>query len=543
MPKKIYFLSEVMFLLTTYSLQAAGTGSISGTVKDYLDNPVNNAQIEVARSKGPNDPTGCIEVVRIVFSEADGTYSASDLPEGTYRLLRCTPPTGTRLAIQWAEDINVTAEEVTTVNFTLPLGGTISGKVTNTEDSPLSGIVTQVIAPEGHYRFCGTGMQTDISGDYTLSNIPEGTWGLGAHPPEGSPYVSKEVTGISVTASQTTTVNITLSRGASISGVVKNSSGVGQANVQVNCWADDGYGTGTQSEANGFYRCGGLPVGYNYNVVAYPLPDSNYMITRISVGVYQPGEYTGKDIVLGNGGLKISGKVTDKATTLPLADVRVGYWCEDFEIGIGTRTDVNGMYLLTNLPPGYAQIRAEPESYYACIRIEFELTGDINNLDFALPAGAILSGKVLDADTAEPLAGVEIKYWSERYAVNRNLSTDADGTFCLTQLPPGIAVVKAEPDVDSGYAWNLPGASELVCLGEGENRSERIIALKKGALVRGYIKDVNGNPISGIEYDYSGRGCGGWGNTDVNGFYQIRLLWGYMLSHWKTQMSSAHCLR
>ena len=139
-------------------------------------------------------------------------------------------------------------------------------------------------------------------------------------------------TPISVSAGQQMMgIDFSIDLGASISGVVKNSSGVGQANVQVNCWADNGYGTGTQTEANGFYRCGGLPVGYNYNVVAYPPSDSNYAITGIIVGVYRPGEYTEhKDIVLGNG-LKISGRVTDKTTGLPLPTNYANRWNNDLQ--------------------------------------------------------------------------------------------------------------------------------------------------------------------------------------------------------------------
>jgi hypothetical protein len=381
------------------------------------------------------------------------------------------------------------------------IAGTITGVVTNDSNGqPISGIwVYACDYTTGQYQ---NGGNTDSNGFYSISGLAAGTHRVQVdtwNTDYAGQYYDHQISWDHATpvvvpsVGVVQNINFSLELGASISGVVKNSAGVGQANTQVNCWADDAYGTGTQTEANGFYKCGGLPVGYNYNVVAYPPPDSNYMITRISVGVYQPVEYTGKDIVLGEGGFKISGKVTDKATTLPLADVRVGLWNEDFEIWTETRTDANGMYLLTNLPPGeMVDISIQPESYYAYMGIEeFELAGDINNFDFALPAGAILCGKVLDTGTAEPLAGVEIEYYSERYNANRNTFTDVDGTFCLTQLPPGIAEVKAMPDVDSGYAWNLPWGSDWICLNEGENRSGRIITLEKGTLVKGYIKDAS----------------------------------------------------
>lgn len=233
--------------------------------------------------------------------------------------------------------------------------------------------------------------------------------------------------------------------------------------------------------------------------------------------------YAGGDSAIGMGRCTVSGKVTDKATGLPLPNIHVTYWNNDFEVWMDDYTDANGMYNFTNLPKGWVKIRAEPESYYAWIGTEFELTGDINNLDFALPVGASLSGKVIDADTAQPLAGIEVTYWSERYAVWQNDFSDVDGTFTITNLQPGVAEIKAKPNVDTGYAWSLPWPADMIYLNEGEERSNRIVALHKGALVSGYIKDPNGNPLSNFEYDFEGRLCDGWSETDINGQYRIRL--------------------
>jgi len=218
----------------------------------------------------------------------------------------------------------------------------------------------------------------------------------------------------------------------------------------------------------------------------------------------------------------VSGRVTDKYTLEPLEDIDVGCWHEDLEEWSETRTDTNGVYELNNVPLGEVEIIAMPESYYARMGACFELTEDINDLDFALPPEARLCGKVLDAETAAPLAGIKVEYWSDRYCVWQNGFTDANGMFTLTNLPPGVAEIKAKPDVNTGYAWNLPWGSNWVWLNEGEDKSNRIIALQKGALVSCYIKDANGDPVS-VEYDWGGRMCDGWADTDVNGYYEIRL--------------------
>ncbi|MBA7625405.1 hypothetical protein ES703_32835 [subsurface metagenome] len=248
----------------------------------------------------------------------------------------------------------------------------------------------------------------------------------------------------------------------------------------------------------------------------------------IEVGV---GKYSESDYEFAVGGFTISGQVTDKYTLAGLDNIRVGCWHEDLEIWNETYTDLNGFYTLTNIQPGEVQVRAEPETYYAGMGTEFVLTEDIYDLDFALSPGAVLSGKVLDSETAEPIAGVEVTYWGDRYAVWKNGYTDADGAFTLTNLPPGVGEIMARPDVDTGYAWSLPWGSNWVCLAEGERRSNRIIALQKGALVSGYIRDANGDPASGMEYEYGGRMSEGWDEADVNGHYQINLPLGtYVIS-------------
>jgi len=100
---------------------------------------------------------------------------------------------------------------------------------------------------------------------------------------------------------------------------------VGQANVQVNCWVDDGYGPVLRLMRTAYYECGGLPVGYTYTLLRIRLREA-----VISPQNYREclsaGEYTDKDIIFGEGGLTISGTITDEATTLPLADVSVGCW-------------------------------------------------------------------------------------------------------------------------------------------------------------------------------------------------------------------------
>jgi hypothetical protein len=144
-------------------------------------------------------------------------------------------------------------------------------------------------------------------------------------------------------------------------------------------------------------------------------------------------------------------------------------------------------------------------------------------------AGSI-SGRLLDAQTAESIAGIEVTYWNEAQSFWTNDVTDSAGNFLLEGLPEGFAEIKACPEVNTGYVYQ-PSDCREVYFAEGQSKNSQIIALQKGTLVQGYIKDVNMTPMADVEYDYDGIYCSGDGITDTNGMYQIRLPLGeYVIS-------------
>ena len=429
---------------------------------------------------------------------------------------------------------------VMTLNH-LAIAGTITGTVIKESDgTPIAGLwVDAQDYDTGEYR---VGASTNSSGFYVISGLTGGTYRVKVST-WNTDFVEEyydnvldydHATPVVIPAiGVVQNINFRLALGGTITGIVTDSNSAPISNLWVEAcdYGTNQYRSGGETNSDGFYIIPRLAAGtycirvstrntdfipeYYDNVLDY---DNATPVVVPAAGLVQNINFS-----LEVGGLTVSGKVTDKATGSALADIMVTYWNDDFEIWTYDYTDTDGTYKLTGLLPGWVEIRVEPESYYAWIGTEFNLTQDIDNLDFALSAGAILSGKVIDAETAQPLADIEVTYGNYRYAVWQNDFTDGDGTFTLTNLPPGIAEVKASPDVDSGYAWNLPWGGDEIYLNDGEDKSNRIIALHKGALVSGYIKDPNGNPLSNFEYDYEGRLCEGWSETDITGRYEIRL--------------------
>lgn len=310
--------------------------------------------------------------------------------------------------------------------------------------------------------------------------------------------------------------------GGSISGKIVDSVGQPIAGIGVQARRDFAYvETSANTDPNGYYQLNNLSLT-EYSVVAIPSSSTDYARNVVhNINVTQEIDYPIADIVLDNGALSVSGIVTDKNTSAPLNNI----WMLCFFKGtwISEHTDASGEYLFTNLPPGTTEISVPSPAGYASTEVEIELAGDVTNLNFELFVGVSLSGVVVDIQTAQPIPNIELEFWNEQYNSWTNATTDSDGHFTLTHLPPGIAEIIAMPQVDTGYAWSLNWPATWINIPEAEDVQNRVIALQKGALVTGYIKHPDGLPFALTEFDFRSQLAEGWNDTDPNGYFEIRL--------------------
>jgi hypothetical protein len=302
--------------------------------------------------------------------------------------------------------------------------------------------------------------------------------------------------------------------------------------VNANEYATNEWRAGGSTNSDGQYSIAGLTAGtYRVQVSTHGTDFIHEFFDNVlaskeatSVAVPSVGVVQNINFSLKLGALTVSGKVTDKATGLPLAGIPVTYWNDDCEVYDYTDTGANGTYRLPGLLNGPASIVAAPSSYYAYIGAHFDLTANVSDLNFALPKGATLAGQVLDAETGQPAQGVEVTFWNERVAVYRAEVTTKQGTFAMACLPPGIGEVEVVPSIDTGYArWDLPGGADWVYLTEGGDKQDFSVQLRRGALVIGYVKDSKGNPLRDIECGCSGQLLDGQSETDVTGLYEMRV--------------------
>lgn len=278
-----------LFVFLSLAVQAQTTGSIKGTVKDVSSQPIQGIVVDVYHADDPDLWTGWISSAT---TNASGNYEVTNLPACTdcYKINYYT--FGTNYISKWhdnqpdftnATKLSVTAGQAIQLNDTfLLVGGSISGKVSNTSNEPIQGVYVYVykstLDDNGDLVLTWvTTATTDGSGNYRATGLPiEFSYAiyLGAFNTE---YISKWYNATVYLASTTEKViNIQLEQGGKISGTITSYNTVGDqvpvamAFVDVYKSAPDSEGNPVwigyaRTDAAGLYTATGLPAG-NFKV-------------------------------------------------------------------------------------------------------------------------------------------------------------------------------------------------------------------------------------------------------------------------------------
>jgi hypothetical protein len=227
----------------------------------------------------------------------------------------------------------------------------------------------------------------------------------------------------------------------------------------------------------------------------------------------------------------ISGRITDEETGLPIVMARLlaiglDNWC------FGEAwSDSGGYYMIPNMCAGTYQVNAHavgyiPETYPdSVIVVAGENTPDI---DFALTSmgepGSI-SGAVTDAETGEPIPGVQV-YAHGEFGYGQGI-TDSLGQYIISPLCPGYYFVTA-------WAWGYwpQDYPDTVGVIEGQNTPGIDFALVpfggpgEGIIAGQVVEDTTYlSPIPyAIVFAISLGGNWGFDFTDSAGIYVIQEL-------------------
>jgi hypothetical protein len=466
-------------------------GSISGTVTEAgSSTPVSSGFVDVFDASG-----GFVSGASLA---ADGTYSVGGLPAGSYRVLaaasgyvdelyddipcpvgNCFIPSGTPVAV-------TDGVETSGIDFGLSVGGSISGTVTETgTSSPIPDVFVEVLDSGG--AFVGFGF-TAADGSYEADGLPSGSLrartSSSAHldeifddlPCSASCDVTAG-TAIPVSAgAETGGIDFELSLGGSISGTITE-SGSSAALQDVAVFVRDSttfefLGAGF-SGSDGGYMVGGLPPGNHIavtfstfyldelydDIACTPFCD---LTTGTPISVVGGSETGGIDFELVLGG-SIAGTVTESGTSAPLggATVRV---LDAFGVAFFGLTSSDGTYTVAGLPGGTYRAVAESASHAAELydgipchaavggcavasgtAIPVTLGNQSSGVDFSLDAFGSITGTVTEAGTGTPLSGAAVTAYGASGLPFRGTTTAGDGSYVLTEIPPGQRFVVAGP--------------------------------------------------------------------------------------------------
>ena len=330
-----------------------------------------------------------------------------------------------------------------------------------------------------------------------------------------------------------TDVEIQLATPGIISGKVMNAAGEPIQNAEARLqyvWGasrrpeERGVGLGVaipippaKTDTNGKFVIRGLPQGVkaNLNILGSGYAQERYF--TVPVGTEE------LEFRLKPEG-RIEGRLTYADTGAPVKDASVTLEGIDPTDGGGwVNVDADGNYLLANLPAGMYNLNLYegPEGWTAVAK-EFIKVGEgeiVSNIDLTLIRGGIITGRVTDQDTNEPIADHHISFHDaarpESQAAVHGTETDKTGVYHFRAAPGRTVVYASAPE---GY-WDIGRVKKYVDVVESETVSVDF-QFSKGIELIGRILTATGEPVAGArvtDVDWYRE----YGNSDELGVFTI----------------------
>jgi uncharacterized membrane protein len=381
-------------------------GTISGQVTDAGDgSPVSAVRV--------SDGT------RYDFTDPYGNYAIDGVPPGDYQVVASKDGYESSSLTVTVLEGNTAVADFYLNEIVVP--GSIIGKVADAEDgSPILGAVVS----DGTRT-----TTTDASGEYTIADVPPGTYEVTAGK---SGYESSSST-VDVLSGTTAVADLSLTRiivFGTITGLVTDAE---DGSPIVGAVVTDGTRT-TTTDASGEYTIADVPPD-SYEVTA---SKSGYESLSLTVTVLEEATVVAdfalnEVIVFGT----ITGSVIDAEDGSPVAGAVVSD-------GTGTTTtDATGKYTIANVMPDIYQVTASKSGYHGSSLTVTVLPGGTTVANFQLSQIIVpgsITGLVIDAKDGSPIIGATVSDGT------RTATTDASGEYTIADVPPGSYEVTASKE-------------------------------------------------------------------------------------------------
>ncbi|MBF0450710.1 MAG: carboxypeptidase regulatory-like domain-containing protein [Candidatus Magnetomorum sp.] len=329
---------------------------------------------------------------------------------------------------------------------------------------------------------------------------------------------------IQVNANQS--VDLTLTRGLSISGVVSDTDGQAVSGLDIEAWSQSLSSLGkAKTNKSGMFSIYGLEQTDDYIVYAIEPGIAPYFYNSLStVRNKDAAQRINPEIIKNiaityDPGKSITGMVSD-TDGIRLAGIWVKAESKSKNIQAGVFTLNDGTFEILNLPDSNDYIiSAQPLHTYISTS-KTNVSAGSDNINFFLSAGYTLSGIIIDANN-NGIANAEISLWSKTLTYSSFDRSDSSGNYQISGIPEGNDFLL--------YVESL-GESSYVPLKEDgfsvyDNISKNIV-LEQGYSIKG---SVYTDASESIPYSYVARitayseDLSFFEDTesDMNGFYEI----------------------
>jgi protocatechuate 3,4-dioxygenase beta subunit len=546
----------------TVTVKLEPGAEITGTVTGQGGTPIPGAYVSAERDRD----------YRYTQTDSAGNYTITGLTTGSYKVL-FEPDTSEHVSewynneesVEDADPVDVTQGRTTAgIDAQLARAGSISGTIRNSDGGPVA--YSYVMAYRGDQQAGWSWVGSD--GRYSFSGLRAGTytmhsWGSGEWVAQWWNNKPDQASADRITLAageDLTGKDFTLSRGASISGTVKDSNGQ-TIDGYVELTDSDGEEYAGADVDNGAYSMVGLPAGtyylqfqsYGSDWVSEWWQDKPDRRTATPITLSAGQVRSGFDAVLSQAS-KIRGTMIDGQGRAVRGCVTVFLTGSDDWAGSDC-TDASGHYVVGGLRAGNYQVRFDPSSdkfarqwWNGAPRRAMASTitlGDASEAvaDATLLAGGTLTGVVTD-DAGDPVGGVQVRAYTQESYYETATVTDVHGRYVMQGLDDEDYRVQAAPGssrLDLAGEWyddKVNYATATVVPVQNGSTVTASFELEKGASISGKVSDESG-PVSGIGVDVfdldGNKSLTVWTDADGDytstalkpGQYKVRFMPGY----------------
>jgi hypothetical protein len=321
----------------------------------------------------------------------------------------------------------------------LGAGQKIAGLVVTEAGVPVAEAAVEAMSSSGTFEVA----RTNASGAFEIESAAPGRYRFTA---TKSGFAQATVEDFDVTTGAQ--VRLTLAAGGTVYGRVLGLAPAELARAEVDVFGSGRNFSSARVDAQGNYRLEGAPVG-SVQIQASVADTVGYRTSARKVVEVTAGGSHQVDLEF-RGDVVIQGRVTRNG--LPLANTSVNFFPKGQQAAGAGQTDEQGHYTIKGLEEGEYNVNVrEMNRGNATHATEYTVRGPAT-FDIAYTTASV-RGRVLDAATNEPLAGVQVQVRpaaaanaQSAWMSSRGAHTDATGTFLVDDVAQGASVLLASRD-------------------------------------------------------------------------------------------------